>query len=97
MRVDITLPKRFGYINLIYKTFKFFHQKSVGGLYVDKDNRFYIFLSRKKITIRAESEDVYVQKEIVAYLENTFKNTYIGIPRELKDYFVLQGVDTFII
>lgn len=97
MRVDITLPKHFGYINLIYKTFHFFHIKRVGSLYVDKAHRYCIFLTRKRIVIRIESEDVYVQKEITAYLENIFKNSYIGIPREFRNYIVLQGVDTYFV
>ena len=97
MRIDITLPKHFGYINLIYKTSLFFHSKRVGSLYVDKAHRFYIFLARKKIIIRIEVEDIHVQKEIEAYLENTFKNSYIGLPKELGNYFVLQGVGTYFI
>ena len=44
-----------------------------------------------------EAEDVRVQKEIVAYLENIFKNSYIGLPKELRNYFVLQGVDAYFI
>lgn len=97
MRVDIALPKHYGYINLIFKTFHFFRTKRVSSLYIDKNHRFYIFLARKRITIRIESEDVHVQKEIASYLENTFKNSYIGIPKELSNYFVLQGVDTYFI
>ena len=97
MRVDIALPKHYGYINLICKTFRFFRTKHVGSLYIDKNHRFYIFLARKRLIIRIESEDVHVQKEIVAYLENTFKNSYIGIPKGLSNYFILQGVDTYFI
>lgn len=97
MRVDIALPKRFGYINLLYKTFRFFHPKHMDRLYIDKAQRFYIFLERKRIIIRIEAEDVHVKREIEAYLENTFKSSYIGMPKELKSYFELKGVDTYFI
>ena len=97
MRINIALPRHFGYINLIYKTFRFFHPKRISSLYVDKDHRFYIFLTRKRIIIRIEFEDVNVHKEITEYLEYAFKNSYIGVPKELGNYFVLQGVDTYFV
>lgn len=97
MRINIALPRHFGYISLIYKTYLFFRPKHISSLYVDKDHRFYIFLERKRIIIRIESEDVHVHKEIAEYLEYAFKNSYVGVPKKFGNYFVLQGVDTFFV
>lgn len=97
MRINITLPKHFGYINLIYKTFRFFHTSWPSGIYIDRIHRFYIFLERRRIIIRVEVENATVKEELTLYLESVFKKNYIGIPKQLQNYFTLQGVDTYFI
>lgn len=97
MRIDITLPKYFGYIKLLCKTSRFFHTRCLSGIYIDRTQRFYIFLERRRVIIRVEVEDAIVKAELTSYLESVFKKHYIGIPKQFKSYFALQGVDTYII
>lgn len=96
MNIRITLPKRYSYIKLRKKTFKYFkieYKYRKDKIIEDKNKKYYIFLFKNYLGIDVYDETAL--KEIKSYLEFLFKGTYIGITNNEKIDLSLENVKVF--
>ena len=94
MNVNVVMPKLIPYIQVLFRTKKFYKLTHITNVVADDKQRYYIFLRKRNMQIKIVETGDETFYEIQKYLTYTFKNSYLGIHGDVLEKIQLPEVRT---